>query len=98
MLKHEQIARIGHDTAMVPHSESSSQISRTSSTASVRLKPIEHSHKPRQQKESARDFILNSRKILMAQISIADKREETELLKEYIIMEKEKLNDGMKAF
>ena len=34
----------------------------------------------------------------MAQISIADKREETELLKEYIVMEKEKLNDGMKAF
>jgi len=42
---------------------------------------------PRQQKESSRDFILNSRKILMAQISIADKTEETELLKEYIIME-----------
>lgn len=34
----------------------------------------------------------------MAQISIADKTEETELLKEYIIMEKEKLNDGIKAF
>ena len=30
----------------------------------------------------------------MAQISISDKTEETELLKEYIIMEKEKLNDG----
>lgn len=34
----------------------------------------------------------------MAQISIADKTEETELLREYIIMEKEKLNDGLKAF
>jgi hypothetical protein len=34
----------------------------------------------------------------MAQISISDKTEETELLKEYIIMEKEKLNDGQKAF
>ena len=98
MLKHEQIARIGHDTSMVPISDSGSQISRTSSNNSVRLKPIEYQHKPRQQKESARDFILNSRKILMAQISIADKREETELLKEYIVMEKEKLNDGMKAF
>lgn len=98
MLKHEQLARIGHDAQMVPHSETSSQISRTSSHNSVRLKPIEYQNKPRQQKESAREFILNSRKILMAQISIADKTEETELLKEYIIMEKEKLNDGKKAF
>ena len=30
----------------------------------------------------------------MAQISINDKTEETELLKEYIIMEKEKLDEG----
>jgi hypothetical protein len=30
----------------------------------------------------------------MAQISINDKTEETELLKEYIVMEKEKLEEG----
>ena len=34
----------------------------------------------------------------MAQISINDKTEETELLKEYIIMEKEKLDEGVKTF
>jgi hypothetical protein len=34
----------------------------------------------------------------MAQISINDKSEETELLKEYIIMEKEKLDEGRKTF
>jgi hypothetical protein len=34
----------------------------------------------------------------MAQISINDKTEETELLKEYIVMEKEKLEEGQKTF
>ena len=34
----------------------------------------------------------------MAQISINDKTEETELLKEYIIMEREKLEEGRKTF
>jgi len=82
---------------VIPKVDSQSQLSRQSS-GSVRLKPIEYKSKAIQQKESARDFILNSRKILMAQISISDKTEETELLKEYIIMEKEKLNDGQKAF
>lgn len=45
-----------------------------------------------------RDFIDNSRKILMAGLSIIDKTEETELLKEYIIMEREKLDEGKKTF
>lgn len=34
----------------------------------------------------------------MASLSIIDKTEETELLKEYIIMEKEKLDEGIKTF
>jgi len=34
----------------------------------------------------------------MAQISINDKTEETLLLKEYIVMEKEKLEEGKKTF
>lgn len=45
-----------------------------------------------------RDFIENSRKILMAQIQINKKTEETELLNEYIIMEKDKLDEGKKTF
>lgn len=45
-----------------------------------------------------RDFIDGSRKILMAQIAINMKTEETELLKEYIIMEKDKLEEGKKTF
>lgn len=98
MLKHEQLARIGHDNTTIPRDDSHSQISRQSSQYSGKLQPISHAPKPRQQKESARDFILNSRKILMAQLSIQDKTKETDLLKEYIIMEKEKLSDGKKAF
>ena len=34
----------------------------------------------------------------MAQISINSKTEETELLKEYIVMEKDKLEEGKKTF
>jgi hypothetical protein len=69
-----------------------------SSHSSVKLAPIDYLNKTRQQKETVRDFIQNSRAILMAQISINDKTEETELLKEYIIMEKEKLDEGRKTF
>ena len=35
---------------------------------------------------------------MMAQISINNKTEETELLKEYIVMEKDKLEEGKKTF
>ena len=34
----------------------------------------------------------------MAQISINNKTDETELLKEYIVMEKDKLEEGRKTF
>lgn len=98
MLKHETLARIGLDNEVVPYSDGASEISRGSSHNSIRLKPIEYFNKTQQQKESVRDFIQNSRQILMAQISINDKSEETELLKEYIIMEKEKLDEGRKTF
>ena len=85
------------DEVALPNSDSMSNFSH-SSPNSVKLKPIEYLNKTKQQKESVRDFILNSRQILMAQISINDKTEETELLKEYIIMEKEKLDEGRKTF
>ena len=45
-----------------------------------------------------RDFIDNSHKILLAQIQINKKTEETELLREYIVMEKDKLEEGKKTF
>jgi hypothetical protein len=45
-----------------------------------------------------KDFIFNARQILMAQIAINDKTEETDRLKEYIIMEKEKLEEAKKTF
>ena len=45
-----------------------------------------------------RDFIENSRKILLAQIQINNKMEETETLREYIVMEKDKLEEGKKTF
>jgi hypothetical protein len=41
---------------------------------------------------------LNARNILISQIAINDKTEETERLKEYIIMEKEKLEEAKKTF
>lgn len=59
---------------------------------------IEYLNKGRQQKETVREFVDHSRKILMAQISINDKTDETQLLKEYIIMEKEKLAEQTKTF
>lgn len=61
-------------------------------------KAIDYLAKGREQKESVKDFITNARKILMSQISINDKTEETERLKEYIIMEKEKLEEARKTF
>lgn len=41
---------------------------------------------------------MNQRNILVAQIAINDKTEETERLREYIIMEKEKLEEAKKTF
>ena len=54
--------------------------------------------KHREQRESVKDFIDNSRKILMAQIAINDKTEETERLDEYIIMEEDKLKEAKNTF
>lgn len=59
---------------------------------------IEYLSKGREQKESVREFINNARSILVSQIAINDKREETERLNEYIIMEKEKLDEARKTF
>ena len=71
----------------------------TSQFSSVpKPKAIEYLNKGSQQKETVRDFIANSRKILMTQIAINDKSNETELLNEYIVMEKEKLDEGRKTF
>lgn len=50
------------------------------------------------QKETVREYVEGSRKILLAQIAINNKTEETELLKEYIVMEKDKLEEGRKTF
>ena len=69
-------------------SQTSSMLAITNGVPARKQNTIDYLKKGRQQKESVRDFILNARNILMAQISINDKTEETELLKEYIIMEK----------
>ena len=45
-------------------------------------------------RENAKDYIAHSRNILMSQININQKMEETERLKEYIIMEQEKLEEA----
>ena len=70
----------------------------SSARHSVKARTIEYLNKGRQQKETVRDFIDNSRKILKTQIAINDKKNETELLEEYIQMEREKLDEGKKTF
>jgi len=59
---------------------------------------LQYLAKHREQRESVKDFIDNSRKILMAQIAINDKTEETERLDEYIIMEEDKLKEAKNTF
>jgi len=41
------------------------------------------------QRESSTDYVLNSRKVLLKKIAINEKIEETERLKEFIVMEEE---------
>jgi chromosome segregation ATPase len=52
----------------------------------------------RGQKESIRDFINNGREILITQITINDKIEETTHLKEFIESEEEQLREGRRLF
>lgn len=52
----------------------------------------------RNQKESIRDFINNGREILITQITINDKIEETSHLKEFIESEEEQLKEGRRLF
>ena len=66
VLKHETLARIGLDEHQVAvYDDNQSEVSR-SSHSSVKLAPIDYLNKTRQQKETVRDFIQNSRAILMA--------------------------------
>ena len=113
IIKGETLNRLGHDEkALLPAEMSSRSINSSVISSSRRLqddnesalselarpKAIEYLNKGRQQAETVRQFIEGSRKILMAQISINNKTEETELLKEYIVMEKDKLEEGKKTF
>jgi hypothetical protein len=52
----------------------------------------------RNQKENIRDFINNGREILITQITINDKIEETTHLKEFIESEEEQLKEGRRLF
>lgn len=103
-MKNETLARIGFaptSTDVQPYNEGDS-LGDDDEPAELEMsdkpKAIEYLSKGREQKESVKDFVLNSRKILTSQISINDKNEETERLKEYIIMEKEKLEQAKKTF
>ena len=73
-------------------------VSTSRRSESERPRATEYLSRGGQQKETVRDFIEGSRKILMAQIAINNKTEETELLKEYIVMERDKLQEGQKTF
>ena len=73
-------------------------LSEQSTSRKVQSKAIEYLANGRELKESVKDFIGNSRLILTGQIAINDKTEETERLKEYIIMEREKLEEAKKTF
>jgi len=59
---------------------------------------IDPNYLKRGQKESSRNFITNGREILMKQITINDKIEETTHLKEFIESEEEQLKEGRRLF
>ena len=65
--------------------------------ALVPVKPTKD-YLQRNQKESIRDFINNGREILITQITINDKIEETAHLKEFIESEEEQLKEGRRLF
>ena len=48
--------------------------------------------------ETSKDYVNKSRKILMKEISIQDKKEETKRLVEFIQMEQEKLAESKRTF
>lgn len=49
-------------------------------------------------KESPRDFVNNTRKIFYTEKSIIAKKEETQKLKEYVVMEHERLAEAKRIF
>ena len=49
-------------------------------------------------KESPRDFVGNTRKIFYTEKAIIAKKEETEKLKEYVVMEHERLAEAKRIF
>jgi len=53
---------------------------------------------PGAMKESPRDFVGNTRKIFYTEKSIIAKKEETEKLKEYVVMEHERLSEAIRIF
>jgi len=93
---HETQALVAVDEASSASHTSLSQFGSTMTQKAA--KRDNYLDKGRQRSESVREFVESSRKILMAQISINTKTQETMLLKEYIVMEKEKLEEGKKTF
>jgi hypothetical protein len=49
-------------------------------------------------KESPREFVNDTRKIFYTEMSIIAKKEETEKLKEYVVMEHERLSEAIRIF
>jgi hypothetical protein len=108
MLKREALAKLGYEEQKtLPGSRSQAVLpvdQRSVSSTSSRLtlepiskpKAIEYLKQNKEGKESVKDFINLSRQILMAQISINTKNEENERLREYILMEQDKLTEAKK--
>lgn len=107
MLKREALARLGYEEqkpagarsqAVLPVDQRSvsSNSSRLTLEPLAKPKAIEYLKQHKEGKESVKDFVNFSRQILMSQISINTKNEENERLKEYILMEQEKLNEAKK--
>ena len=61
-------------------------------------KAVDYLRSQRDQRMGSKDYVLNSRRVLMKQIAINDKIEETERLKEFIVMEEEQLAEKGKTF
>jgi len=66
--------------------------------APISFRQADKDYLQRNQKESIRDFINNGREILVTQITINDKIEETKHLQEFIESEEEQLKEGRRLF
>jgi len=99
----EKLKALEHESQLAPHSRSvapahdnqSLELAHRSSKSNANLTYLREALKNR---ESRKDFVLQSRELLFKEISIRNKKDETEKLKEFIDTENEKLVEAKSSF